>query len=609
MPNKLRRHGAAFVSLFTLIGALAGCGTASFGQEAAERTAPPVTNSPSVQPSASASSRASASPAVRSSSSARPSSTTRPSNTAQVNVEVNTTPDGTISPLIYGVAVKTWEEPWVDAAHLQTMGATVLRWGGNQTSRFNWEINATNSGSDWYFANASLEAGASPGATGDAFVQLAQAAGAEPLISIPALGYVARNGDSEARSSDVPEDGGTPIQEGSEAIEGYDPSANQTFTSIPSFATNDGTSSTPEMNDDAVYQNEWIEHLTSTWGTANNGGVRFYSLDNELDLWSNTHRDVHPARMGYDASLAMITEYAAAIKAVDPQAKIVGPDVSGAISLLYSELDRGDDNFATHADRLAHGDMPYLAWLLDQLRRHDERTGTRSIDVLSYHHYPQSGIYPEGDTAEQNALRLRSTQQLWNGGYTDESWLGDTELAQLELIPRLHELVDRYYPGLQIAITEWNYGNEEQINGGLAIVDVLGIFGREGLDMATYWTYPPAGTPGASAFQLFRNYDGQGGHFGDERLPTHSSDELRFAAYGSRNSETGDMLIATVNKQPNKPVEARFTLEGMHGNDVEVYQFSGEDTSIQRIADTRVENGALAYTVPPYAATLFVIKK
>jgi hypothetical protein len=253
--------------------------------------------------------------------------------------------------------------------------------------------------------------------------------------------------------------------------------------------------------------------------------------------------------------------------------------------------------------------MPYLAWLLDQLRRHDERTGTRSIDVLSYHHYPQSGIYPEGDTAEQNALRLRSTQQLWNGGYTDESWLGDTELAQLELIPRLHELVDRYYPGLQIAITEWNYGNEEQINGGLAIVDVLGIFGREGLDMATYWTYPPAGTPGASAFQLFRNYDGQGGHFGDERLPTHSSDELRFAAYGSRNSETGDMLIATVNKQPNKPVEARFTLEGMHGNDVEVYQFSGEDTSIQRIADTRVENGTLTYTVPPYAATLFVIKK
>ena len=39
----------------------------------------------------------------------------------------------------------------------------------------------------------------------------------------------------------------------------------------------------------------WMQHLVGRYGTAANGGVRFYNLDNEPMLWSDTHRDVHPS--------------------------------------------------------------------------------------------------------------------------------------------------------------------------------------------------------------------------------------------------------------------------------------------------------------------------
>lgn len=113
-----RRHGAALASMFLLIGVLAGCAESitptTEPRLAAVSPSPSVTATPTRAP--------------------RASSTPHESDVVPIDVQVNTTPDGTISPLIYGVAVKTWEEPLVDAAHLQSLGTSVLRWGGNQTS-------------------------------------------------------------------------------------------------------------------------------------------------------------------------------------------------------------------------------------------------------------------------------------------------------------------------------------------------------------------------------------------------------------------------------------------------------------------------------------------
>ncbi len=59
-----------------------------------------------------------------------------------------------INPDVYGVAYAT-------PAQLSDLNAPLNRYGGNNTTRYNWEINADNRGQDWYFESIA-ESGATP---------------------------------------------------------------------------------------------------------------------------------------------------------------------------------------------------------------------------------------------------------------------------------------------------------------------------------------------------------------------------------------------------------------------------------------------------------------
>jgi hypothetical protein len=272
----------------------------------------------------------------------------QPGSLADVVVRVDTSATGSpISPYIYGVAS-------ADSDTLLALGATVDRWGGNPSTRYNWANgHAWNAARDWEFRNTNY--GNPQGSVADQFVADAIAAKAVPLITIPSMGWVAKNDNSSTQSVGVPAQGGPPLAPGSSAILGYDPSSNRQATSVPSFATKPGPFTlTPSPDEPAVYQDEWVHELVQKFGGAPKG-VGYFTIDNEPDAWSLTDTDVHPVQMSYADMLANYEQYATAVKAQDPTALLLGPDVSGWTSYFYSALDRGTDNFSTHADQAAHG--------------------------------------------------------------------------------------------------------------------------------------------------------------------------------------------------------------------------------------------------------------
>ncbi len=492
-------------------------------------------------------------------------------------------PRRAISPLIYGVSVASPEG-------LAATGARLNRWGGNPNSRYNWAHgSAWNSARDWYFANYG-ERPTAPSATADSFVNGNRAAGVQTLLTIPALGWVARNADNETRSVDVPADGGPPIGAGSESIAGYDPSANRALTSVRSLARRPPASAeASDSGSEQVYQDDWVRHLVDRFGSATAGGVAFYAIDNEPDLWPVTHTDVHPVQPSYDDTLSTFIEYADAVKDADPGAQVLGPTLSGWTSYFYSARDRGGDNFRTRADRQTHGDMPFLPWWLDQVRQHDQRQGRRSLDFLDVHYYPQAqGVFGGGTDEATNRLRLRSTRSLWDASYVDESWINQP----IGLIPRLRDWIDQYYPGTRLAINEWNWGADQTMNGALAIADVLGIFGREGVDMAAYWTFPPPGSPGAQAFAMYTNYDAQGHGFGDQVLAATSDHEADVSAYGSIDSRTGDLFIMAINKRTDADLPTTLQLSGPARGQVHLFRYAGgaaiDDLGASALSDTQL---------------------
>jgi len=73
-----------------------------------------------------------------------------------------------ISDGVYGIA-------YGDAATLADLNSPLNRLGGNNTSRYNWQINADNRGADWYFE--SVPDGSSvAGEVGDSFVSMSKGA-------------------------------------------------------------------------------------------------------------------------------------------------------------------------------------------------------------------------------------------------------------------------------------------------------------------------------------------------------------------------------------------------------------------------------------------------
>jgi hypothetical protein len=517
---------------------------------------------------------------------------------AEVSLHIDTRQTlRTINPLIYGVSL-------AGPTDLVATGARVNRWGGNPNTRYNWTLgSAWNAARDWEFRNYGGTPEA-PSASADTFIDMNRSRGAQTVITIPTIGWVSRNGDTETRSINVPVGGGPPLSRGSDAIAGYDPALNRAATSIRSVARKGAPfADPPDPSAEVVYQDEWVNHLVRRFGQADAGGVGWYVVDNEPDLWAVTHTDVHPVEPDYDDMLAEFVEYATAIKDVDPTAQVLGPALSGWTAYMYSAQDRGSDNFRTHADRRAHGDMAFLPWWLDQVHRYDQRSGRRTLDALDVHYYPQAaGVFSSATDALTEALRLRSTRSLWDPSYVDESWIAEPVM----LIPRLRQWIDQYYPGTRLAINEWNWGADQTMNGALAIANVLGVFGREGVDMAAYWVVPPPGSPGAFAFTMYTNYDGQGHGFGDQALSASSDYQDDVAVYASRDSTSGDLLILAVNQRPDSDLSVKVSLDGPAVSGTALaYRYSAEHPDgIEALAPLTVNAGVLATALPAASITL-----
>lgn len=506
-----------------------------------------------------------------------------------------------ISPLIYGVAHASPDQ-------LIALGAQLNRWGGNPNTRYNWVNSAWNAARDWEFRNYGNDSGKPQpaGSSTDEFVKANFGVGAETVLTVPAMGWVARNTDKQVQSVGVPPDGGPPSTADGDAIAGYDPTENRQRTSVQSLARKNAPFvDAPEQSGGPVFQDEFVHHLVGRFGAADGDGVRYYVIDNEPDLWSSTHTDVHPVQMSYDQTLATFLDYATAIKAVDPTANVAGPALSGWTAYLYSARDRGTDNYRAHADRQAHGDVPFLPWWLDQVRHHDEQAGARSLDVLDVHYYPQAAnVYSAADDPYTRGLRLRSTRSLWDPNYVDESWIND----KVRLIPRMREWIDQYYPGTRLAIGEWSWGAENSISGALAIADVLGIFGREGVDIASYWTFPPTDSPTAKGFQIFTRYNSEGDTFGDRAVPSTVDTSADYVtSYASLDSATNELVIIAINKIQNVDLRATLQVDPMRSGLADTYRYGAGDTEIQFLGTAHVEGGAMEFVLASSSIALIRI--
>lgn len=483
-----------------------------------------------------------------------------------------------ISPYVYC----TNQPDWQGHPHIP-----MARQGGNRMTAYNWENNASNAGSDYQHQNdAYLGGGDTPGEVVRLHVKAAHDRGAAALVTVPLVGYVAadKNGGGDVSGS-----------------------ANylQTRFRVSQAFKGAALSLSPDVNDGYVYQDEFVAWLDSTFPYAKTDPARrvMFSMDNEPDLWSHTHARIHPAPAGYAELLDKNVEYARAVKSVWP-----GATVFGSVNYGWA----GMTNLQDAPD---HGGRDYLDFFLAGARAAETAEGKRLIDVLDFHWYPEAQgggerITSSGSSPALVQARLQAPRSLWDPSYTEDSWISEFSTSgPIDLLHRLKAKVAAHYPGTNLAITEYNYGGADHISGGIAQADVLGIYGREGVYAACYWSLTGADDYVWGAFDAFLDYDGAGSGFGDTSISATTSDVPGTSVYASLDDGAEGRVVVVALNKTGAPVDVGVALtHTVQLTKAEVYELNAGSPTLTRGADIGLsQTNAFVRQLPAFSVTTLVL--
>ena len=499
----------------------------------------------------------------------------------------------------------------------------LTRWGGNSTSQYNWTLDATNAGGDFYYEVGPVGTAANvngfditkvpDGAGFDFFVETNRRGGAKTFATVPIMDWVVKT-RGPACSFSVIKYG---TQQKTDPAAGKSDCGNGLKKDGSIIQTADATDT--DVAVDESFMAGWVSRQAAKYGAAAQGGVAIWSLDNEPVYWMSNHANIHPLPATYDEIIEKGIRYAAAIKAADPTAAVSGPVTAGYGDLFFSAKDfvSGYASKSTLAtvpdfkywtnpiDHAAHDDVDIVPWYLQQFAAYDAANGTRLLDYLDVHGYmPGTNAFNTDTDALSVAIRLQAPRVFWDRGYVfnHDDYKTDECVC---LIPRMQDWIAANYPGTKTAITEYNLGGANHVSGMLAQADLLGVFGREGLDAAAFW----GDMSGSSyfAFRLYRNYDGAGSAFGDISVAAVTENQDKLAIYAALRSDSA-LTMVVLNKTGND-LSSTVGISGfLPSTAARVYRYTAANlNAIVKVADVPATSAGVTTVFPAYSATLLVL--
>ncbi|MFT5193118.1 MAG: hypothetical protein ACI9EW_001188 [Cellvibrionaceae bacterium] len=423
----------------------------------------------------------------------------------KVNIHIDAAEiKGEISPFIYGTAIS-------EESVIKEVLPSVYSWIGDGTVRYN-----VKTGQGWNIGREGLYKNEDPFPQSrnhaDDFLTLAESVGASSSFTLPTIGW----GAKDTSSCSFP-----------------DGKSEDCTRALESTCISNSLTADPTQTSEILTPADILNFLQMVKDSGRK--IDFIPLLYEPELWGIIHYDLHPECTTYAEILELYTSYAAAIRDEVPSTMLMGPGT--CCYEFYFNSASGEE------DKAKHDDMDFIPWFLQSMKAFDEEAGKRHLDVLDIHYYPE-GIVNDFDDALIAERRLRAPRSLFDPLYTDESYINEP----VRLIPRMNDWIDTYYPGTKLAIGAWDFGAPNTMNGALAIAEVLGIYGQQGLYYASYFPAIEQNTPAYYAFRMFTNFDGQNGKFGNLSLTTESDHPEEVSAYSSLDSESGNLHIILINR-------------------------------------------------------------
>jgi hypothetical protein len=523
-------------------------------------------------------------------------------DTPTVTVTLDPAHPTPISPWIYGINGLT------DAGNPPHL--TFDRSGGNRLTAYNWENNASNAGSDWYYSSDNLmSTSLVPAEAIRAFIAGDQAAGAASLVTFQLQGYVSAD---ENGNVDMGQPLATRLASRFKQVV-----FKKSTRSSAAFTT------APTTTDADVYMDEFAWALDQKlagkgiFGKATSTPT-FVCLDNEPELWNSTHEEIQGTTpVSADAYVQKTIDLATALKAQFPDMVIFGPVHYGFQGLW---------NFQVESS-LGGGTNWFTDKYLRALKAASDTAKVRLLDVYDFHWYAE--VYDSGGTRivdmdgatltdEQVQLIVQSPRSLWDPTFADDGdWIRGVIGGPIQILTRLQQKIDASFPGTKIAITEYENGGWNHIAGTIAQADDLGVFGARGVFAASFWPPYASHDYALAGFRAFRGFDGGSASFGDTAIPATSSDAARVALYASKDGAVpGRLVFVAINRSTatqkvavnGQALSGTATLWRMTAASAAAQVSAGQHVAPVRVGTQPVSGTSLFVVLPALSVTTIAVQ-
>ncbi|GGB20172.1 glycoside hydrolase family 44 protein [Puia dinghuensis] len=297
--------------------------------------------------------------------------------------------------------------------------------------------------------------------------------------------------------------------------------------------------------DTSLYLEPWT--ADSTTGILphwfGNGGLgldytkmRYWNMDNEPDIWSNTHDDVMPVQPSAETFMQLYFTVAKKARALFPGIKLTGP-VSANEWLWYN----WNNTTVTASDGKQY---PWLEYFIKRVAEEQQRTGIRLLDVIDLHFYPSSSS--ASDVVQYHRVFFDSTYhfpeangvRVVNGGW-------DNSIQIEDIFGRCQHWLDQYMGpgnGVTFGVSETGTQLHNDPNA-LAVwyASTMGEFMNHGVEYFSPWFWDPGMW---ETLHLFSRYNK------NNSVQAVSSDEQDVSAYATIDNANDSMTVALVNRSP-----------------------------------------------------------
>lgn len=315
-----------------------------------------------------------------------------------------------------------------------------------------------------------------------------------------------------------------------------------------------GGSKAQKEGDPAQYLMDWNADSTTAlldhWFGAKGLGYdkkrfRYWTMDNEPEIWSGTHDDIMPAQLSAEAFMQLYFTVAKKARSLYPDIKLVGP-VPASEWQWYSW-----NNSKITANGKSY---VWLEYFIKRIAEEQAATGIRLLDVIDIHSYPN-------ETKDEDILQLHrlyfDTAYVYpgaNGVKTTSPSGWDNSINKEFIFERCNRWLTQYIGnnhGVGFAVSEYGFTNNNANVTAVSYASVLGTFANHQVEYFTPWYWYNGMW---EVLHLYSRY------FHNIHIKAVSTDEHYVSAYASTNTANDSMTIVLVNRSLNAVKSAEVKL-------------------------------------------------